>query len=466
MSDKPAPTSVRSFRLYRASAEDTPLDLNAATGDEPLRQLYPDMVQATLKALRSDEGTAADLPTTLVLDATEHGASDIHIDPANEGCVVRFRINGVLYDTTEFLADGAQRLINQIKGAAEIDPMRSFTPQEGRWRQEIDGHHVDLRVTTIPSVAGDKIAIRLLDPQRANQQLENIGLSDAHLARLNTWAENPDGLFLTVGPTGSGKTTTLYALLQRFRTSARSVVTIEDPVEYRLEGLTQIQVNERQGLTFPAAIRSMLRLDPNIVMVGEVRDDASATAAADAAITGRVVMSSLHCRDAAGAITALRNRGVSNHQIAASLRVVVAQRLIRRLDPDARVEVQPDEADLHWLKAMGKPAPTVCFDTHAHAGRHALTGEGRIGVYEVLELTERDVDLILADASEREIRASLQSTDHHTLIDDGLAKVEAGLISLGDLRHAVGVSHVQSAPAVEPAASDQPNGKDADRAAA
>ncbi|MEM1447350.1 MAG: ATPase, T2SS/T4P/T4SS family, partial [Planctomycetota bacterium] len=348
----------------------------------------------------------------------------------------------------------------------EIDPMRSFTPQEGRWRQEMDGHHVDLRVTTIPSVAGDKIAIRLLDPQRANQQLDSIGLSKPHLAALEKWAENPEGLFLTVGPTGSGKTTTLYALLQRFRTSARSVVTIEDPVEYRLEGLTQIQVNERQGLTFPAAIRSMLRLDPNIVMVGEVRDDASATAAADAAITGRVVMSSLHCRDAAGAITALRNRGVSNHQIAASLRVVVAQRLVRQLNPEARVEIVPDEADLHWLKAMGKAAPSVCYDTPAHAGRHAVTGEGRIGVYEVLELTESDVELILADASEREIRTALQSRQHTALVDDGLAKVEAGLISLGDLRHAVGVSQVQSATSIESGTESAPAEDDHDRAAA
>ncbi|MEM9418057.1 MAG: ATPase, T2SS/T4P/T4SS family [Planctomycetota bacterium] len=444
MAEKTSPAPVRSFRLYRASAEDAPLDLNEEVREEPLRQLHPDMVRATHEALRSDEGTAANLASTLVLDATQQGASDIHIDPTNDGCVIRFRVNGVLYDTAEFLGDSTQRLINQVKGAAEIDPMRSFNPQEGRWRQEMNGHHVDLRVTTIPSVAGDKIAIRLLDPQRANQQLDGIGLNGPQFQTIERWAENPDGLFVTVGPTGSGKTTTLYALLQRFRGSARSVVTIEDPVEYRLEGLTQIQVNERQGLTFPVAIRSMLRLDPNIVMVGEMRDDASANAAAEAAITGRVVMSSLHCRDAAGAITALRNRGVSNHQIAASLRMVVAQRLIRRLDPVARVEVEPDEADLHWLKAVGKPVPKTCFDTPAHAGRQALTGEGRIGVYEVLQLTEQDVELILADASEREIRDQLNLRGHTSLIDDGLAKVEVGLISLGDLRQAIGVGHVQT----------------------
>ncbi|MEM1107662.1 MAG: ATPase, T2SS/T4P/T4SS family [Planctomycetota bacterium] len=444
MTDQPTPPAVRSFRLYRSVPVDAPLDLQDAPREEPLRPLHPEMVTATMEAIR-DDAANADLPTTLVLDATANGASDIHLDPTGDGCVVRFRINGVLYDAAEFLADSTQRLVNQIKGAAEIDPTRSFTPQEGRWRLEIDERPIDLRVTTIPSVAGDKIAIRLLDPQRANQQLDSIGLSEADLSQLNHWADNPDGLLLTVGPTGSGKTTTLYALLQRFRTSARSIVTVEDPVEYRLEGLTQVQVNERQGLTFPAAIRSMLRLDPNIVMVGEVRDNASATAAAEAAITGRVVMSSLHCRDAAGAVTALRNRGVSNHQIAASLRVVVAQRLVRRLDPDARIEVQPDEADLHWLKVMGKPAPSVCYDTPAHAGRHALTGEGRIGVYELLELTEPEIELILADASEREIRNALVARGHDTLVDDGLAKVEAGLISLADLRQAVGVSRATSA---------------------
>lgn len=466
MADSSKPVIViqrRSFRLDQV-VDDAPLNLTAPR-DEPLRRLHPDMVSHTLDALRATDGPSADLPSTLVLDATAQGASDIHIDPTHDGCIVRFRINGVLYDTATFLPDSTQKLVNQIKGAAEIDPMRSFKPLEGRWRQMIDEHHVDLRVTTIPSVAGDKIAIRLLDPQRANQQLENIGLNDAHLARVNHWAENPDGLFLTVGPTGSGKTTTLYSLLQRFRTSARSIVTVEDPVEYRLEGLTQIQVNERQGLSFPAAIRALLRLDPNIVMVGEVRDDASANAAADAAITGRVVMSSLHCRDAAGAITALRNRGVSNHQIAASLRVVVAQRLIRRLDPDARIEIKPDEADLNWLKAMGKSAPSTCYDTHAHAGRHAITGEGRIGVYEVFEPNEEVLELILANASESELRAAMLAVGHLTLIDDGLAKVEAGLISLGDLRHALGVSHAANTTPHQ-APHDHPDQDQADRAAA
>lgn len=444
MSDTPP---IRSFRLYRASAVKAPLDLNQADRDEPLRQLYPDLAGATLEALRSDDSSNENLPALLVADAVQQGASDIHIDPAHDGCVIRLRINGVLYDIAEFLADSTQRLVNQIKSAAEIDPTRSFTPHEGRWRQDTEGHPIDLRVTTMPSVAGEKIAIRILDPQRANQQLGSIGLNPQHLDRLEKWAENPDGLFLTVGPTGSGKTTTLYALLQQFRLSARSIVTIEDPVEYRLEGLTQVQVNERHDLTFAAALRSILRLDPNIVMVGEVRDNASATAAAEAAITGRVVMSSLHCRDVAGAITALRNRGVSNHQIAASLRVVVAQRLVRKLNPEARVEVEPSEADLHWLKALGKAAPSVCYETHAHAGRQALTGEGRVGVYEVLELSERDVDLILANASEREIRAELLRHGHTTLVDDGLAKVEAGLISLGDLRQALGISHaLASAP--------------------
>ena len=441
MSETPTPPPIRSFRLYRASAADAPLELNETPRDEPLRQLHPEMVTATLDALRSDDAASADIHSTLILDAREQGASDIHIDPTGNGCVVRFRINGVLYDTAEFLAEGTHRLINQIKNVAEIDPTKNFTPHDGRFGQEIDGHHIDLRVTTIPSVAGDKIAIRLLDPQRANQQLDAIGLSEPHLESIERWAENPDGLFLTVGPTGSGKTTTLYSLLQRFTGSARSVTTIEDPVEYRLEGLAQIQVNERQGLTFPTAIRSMLRLDPNIIMVGEVRDDDSALAAANAAITGRVVMSSLHCRDAASAITALRNRGVSNHQIAASLRVVVAQRLVRRLDPEARIEIKPEDADLHWLKAIGREAPETCYDTHAHAGRQALTGEGRTGIYEVLELTEQDIDLILNNASEREIRAALRERGHTTLVDDGLAKVAAGLISLDELRHAVGVGN-------------------------
>ena len=422
------------LKLFATSTPDTH-DPAAA-----LRPLHPEMVAGTLEVLKSglhDKGGA--IATTLAVDAIRAGASDVHLDPTRTGCVVRFRINGVLYDTQVFLEGGAQRLVNQIKTAAEIDPLPAFKAQEGRWHLNHEGRHLDLRVTTIPAAGGEKMSIRLLDPKRAGQQLDTIGLCGDHYATVQRWSENADGLFLTVGPTGSGKTTTLYALLQRFRETARSVLTVEDPVEFRLEGISQIQVNERHGLTFGSALRSTLRLDPDVVMVGEVRDDDSASAAVDAAITGRVVLSSMHCRDAASAVTALRNWGLSNPQIAASLRIVVAQRLVRRLNPSTCVQVELTDSDLHWLRVVGAEPPEVCFEPSPDADPHALKGAGRTGVYEVLELNENDVDLILADASERELRRALYARGHATLVADGLAKVEAGLISLADLRQAVGV---------------------------
>ena len=422
------------LKLFASSVTETQ-DTAAA-----LRPLHPELIAGTMDVLKSGlHDTNAQIATTLAHDALKAGASDVHLDPTENGCVVRFRINGVLYDTQVFLEGGAQRLINQIKTAAEIDPLPAFKAQEGRWHLQHEDRYLDLRVTTIPAAGGEKMAIRLLDPQKAGQQLDSIGLAGDHYQKIQRWSENADGLFLTVGPTGSGKTTTLYALLQRFRETARSVITVEDPVEFRLDGVSQIQVNERHDLTFANALRSTLRLDPDVVMVGEVRDDESASAAVDAAITGRVVMSSLHCRDAASAVTALRNWGVTNHQIAASLRIVVAQRLVRRLNPDASLEVALTDSDLHWLRVVGAEAPSVCFEPDASADPHALRGAGRTGVYEVLELNENDVDLILANASERELRRALHARGHATLVADGLAKVEAGLISLADLRQAIGV---------------------------
>ena len=422
------------LKLFSSSSAETQ-ETSAA-----LRPLHPDMVAGTLEVLKSGPNDAGGMiATTLAIDAIKAGASDVHLDPTQSGSVVRFRINGELYDTQEFLEGGAQRLVNQIKTAAQIDPLPAFKAQEGRWNLQHDGRQLDLRVTTIPVAGGEKMSIRLLDPKRAGQQLDTIGLCGDHFTKVQRWSENADGLFLTVGPTGSGKTTTLYALLQKFRETARSVVTVEDPVEFRLEGVNQIQVNERHGLTFGSALRSTLRLDPDVVMVGEVRDDDSASAAVDAAITGRVVMSSMHCRDAAGAVTALRNWGLTNPQIAASLRIVVAQRLVRRLNPETSVKADLNDGDLHWLRVVGAEPPVVCFEPAPDADPCELKGAGRTGVYEVLELSENDVDLILADASERELRRALHDRGHATLVADGLAKVEAGLISLADLRQAIGV---------------------------
>ncbi|MEM7627465.1 MAG: ATPase, T2SS/T4P/T4SS family [Planctomycetota bacterium] len=419
-------------------------------GEPIARDLYVDMFRLTLDRLKhwgdrasaraaADETDSDSIAATLLSDAAREGASDIHVDPMREGAMVRFRVNGLMYDVAELLPHQTARLVNQIKTSAEIDPMHAFRPIEGRWRHEAEGRSFDLRVTCVPSVSGDKLTVRVLDPQRIGHQLHDLGLSEAHRQEIEDWTEYADGLFLSVGPTGAGKTTTLYALLHKFRDTDKSVVTIEDPVEYRLDGLTQIQVDTRHALTFANGLRSMLRLDPDYMMVGEVRDDASAHAAVEAAVTGRVVISTIHCGDAAASVTALRNWGLTNHQIAASLRVVVAQRLLRRLDPKRRIEVRPNDADLAWLRAVGAEPPSACFARDPDSEPDELHGPGRVGLFEVLRLREDDLDLILRGAGQREMRRGLAEREHRTLIDDGLAKVEAGLVSLGDLRRCIGV---------------------------
>ena len=409
--------------------------------------IHRDMVRLTLdrlkhmtdrKAVPAEPVEPTTVADTLLHDACREGASDIHLDPRREGAMVRFRINGLLYDVAELLPEQAQRLVNQIKTESNIDPVHAFHPVEGRWRHELEGRHLDMRVTCVPSISGEKLTIRVLDPKRIGHQLHHLGFCDEHRDLVQQWTENADGLFLTVGPTGGGKTTTLYALLHRFRDGAHSVVTIEDPVEYRLDGLTQVQVDMRHDLTFATGIRSMLRLDPDYVMIGEVRDAASAEAAVNAAITGRVVMSSIHCSDAASSVTALRNWGLNDHQIAASLRVVVAQRLVRTLNPETRVECEPDESDRRWLAAVKREAPQQCFKRDPEANRAGLDGAGRTGVFEVLRMEDNDLEMILGGAGQRQLRRSLAEREHRTLVDDGLEKVQRGQISLADLRQAVG----------------------------
>ena len=386
---------------------------------------------------KSGTGDGADEVGDLLLrDALRERASDVHLEPAEDGWRVRLRIDGCLYDAAFLGHDVGQRLVRHFKALSGVDSVTTQRPQDGRRTYRLDGRDVDLRLAAAPCLAGEKLVLRLLACGAAGWDLAALGMSDAQLTHMHEWLANVHGMVLVVGPTGSGKTTTLYALLRQLRLAERAITTIEDPVEYQIPGVTQMQVNAKAGLTFASAVKAMGRLDSDVLLVGEMREAESARAALDAAGRGRVLLSTLHCRDAVAAVRALRNWGLSDHEIAGSLDVVVAQRLVRVLCPACRREEAPSDADRVWFESAGippprhtwEPRPGGCPDCHATGYR------GRTGVFEVWRLDEPDYRLLLRRADELAIRRDLSRRGHRTLLADGLDKADRGITSLEELK--------------------------------
>ncbi len=372
----------------------------------------------------------------LVEDAIAARASDIHLEPRENELRVRLRIDGAVSDVASLELEQGKWLTNQFKALAGLDPIVPFTPKDSRARVATDNFTVDLRLALAPCQRGEALSLRLLDSRRLERCIQDLGLTGPHLQQLEDWLENVNGMFIAAGPTGSGKTTTVYALLHELKFADRTVVSIEDPVEYELAGITQVQLDERHHLSFAEGVKSMLRLDPDFLMIGEIRDGASAHAAVDAAITGRVLLSTVHARDAVGTVTALRNWGLPDHEIAESLAVVVAQRLMRRLCLDCRKSGPPTEADLRWFRAMEIPAPAVVWSSTGCDKCHGLGHVGRVGIFELWRLREADYELILAHADEHRLRRHFYQGHESGLLADGMEKVVAGITSVAELRRA------------------------------
>jgi general secretion pathway protein E len=385
----------------------------------------------------SGEATGTDHAGTLLRVAVRERATDVHLEPRSGGVRVRLRIDGTLLDAATLRRAPGERLIRHFKALAGIDTAGGFRPADARLTQEVDGRPIDLRIACVPTVSGEKLAMRLLDRSRANQSLHELGLADDDRLRVETWLTYACGMFLVVGPTGSGKTTTLYALLHRLKLRERSVATIEDPVEYQIDGVAQMQVDRRHDLTFDTGLRAMLRLDPDYLLLGEIRDVDAARAAAEAANGGRVLMSTLHGPDAAGAVTTLRGYGLADHEIAAALRVVVGQRLVRRLCPHCRRPADLTDEDRRWLAAVGLPRADDDATFYNATGCDVCRGlgyDGRVGVFEVWRLGAADCSRIAAHADEQTIRRSARAEGQRDLLEDGYAKAAAGVTSLAELK--------------------------------
>ena len=396
--------------------------------------------EALARVASGDEAIhALGLATALLTDAVRENASDIHLDPGDDGYDLRFRIDGALVDTLRLSRTHGLPLLRALKTHAELDPAFALRPQDGRASLRVAGDEVSVRVATGPGVRGEKLALRLLPHALTRPPLDQLGLSTPDYAALTGAMHDVRGMILISGPTGSGKTTTLYALVREFARSGRSIVSIEDPVEYVLDDVTQLQVNERQGLTYAEGVKGLLRLDPDVLMMGEMRDPVSARAALDAADSGHVFLSTLHARDAAGTISVLRHFGLSDHEIAATLDLLVAQRLVRRLCFACRRPEPPTPDEARWLQMCRQPVPDKTW--HAvgcpKCGRSGYTG--RIGVFEIHRLTESDADLIVSHADEHTLRRHLRGRGALSMVEDDLQKVAEGVTTIAEFQSVGGM---------------------------
>ncbi|MBD3635630.1 MAG: type II/IV secretion system protein [Methylophaga sp.] len=379
-----------------------------------------------------DEGLGAH---ALLHDAVQARASDIHLDPFPTHYQIRLRIDGTMIDAIEIEVEQGQRLAHQFKVLGNIDPLPSVNCDEGRFSYELEDKSLDLRVTAVPCVSGDKLAIRLLSPPQAVKEVRQLGIHNQGIESIRRWMDANGSMFLVAGPTGSGKTTTLYALLHELKLNDSHVITLEEPVEYEVPGINQIQVNPTHNLTFANGSEAMLRLDPDYVLIGEIRDVPSARAAVNIATSGRALMATLHSRDAVGTITALRNMGLDDYEISSNLGLVVAQRLARKLCPDCKVEDTLDEIEKKWLQEQGREVPATVWRAEGCAACNELGYKGRLGIFEVWQPSEEDLGMILNHEDEHALRHALIERGEMLMLDDGLAKVEEGLTTLRELQH-------------------------------
>jgi general secretion pathway protein E len=371
---------------------------------------------------------------TLLSDAAEARATDVHLDPGEDTYRVRFRVDGELVEITRLERELGIRIVNQLRALARLDPVRATEPGSGRFSYMLDDYELDVRVTEAPCIDGDKLSVRLLTPARVVTDIEQLGLDESGVGYLRDWLETVGGMLLTVGPTGSGKTTTLYALLHQLKMTEAEVVTLEHPVEYGIDGINQIPVNPAQGLDFATGAKGMLRLDPDYLVIGELRDQHSAEAAINAAAGGRATMASLHARDAVDSVTVLRNFGLDDFEIASNLDLVVSQRLVRRLCSDCIEPTEPAARDRAWLDSQDFDVPDEVYHGTGCDTCGGLGYRGRIGLFEIWSPTDDDYEAIVEHCPTHRLRHALAERKHRFLLDDGMSKVREGLVALADLR--------------------------------
>jgi type IV pilus assembly protein PilB len=416
--------------IAQTDKDSVELDLEASSEEA---ELSLDQLQRS-----SEEAPIIKLVNLILSDSLKKGASDIHVEPYERDFRVRFRIDGILYNMMNPPLRLRDAMTSRIKIMAKMDISEKRLPQDGRIkiRTKFDGKRkeIDYRVSTLPTLFGEKIVLRILDRDVLPLDMSKLGFEEVSLRKIQEAILKPYGMVLVTGPTGSGKTSTLYAALNRLNTPETNIMTAEDPVEYNFRGINQVQIKEQIGLTFAAALRSFLRQDPNIILVGEIRDFETTEIAIKAALTGHLVLSSVHTNDAPSTISRLLNMGIEPFLVATSVHLICAQRLIRKICPDCKIELK---TPLQALVSAGfSQEEARQIETYKGEGCKTCNGtgyKGRIGMYEVMEIGEAIQELILMGASAREIRHKAVEEGMLTLRQSGLAKIKAGATTLDEV---------------------------------
>lgn len=421
----------RLSELYTSEGVET-AGIEAATdGEDGLESLLEDMPRTADLLDTVDDAPVIRLINGLIAEAVRRRASDIHVEPFEERLAVRLRIDGVLQDVLGLSPRLAPLITSRIKVMARLDITEKRLPQDGRISLTIGGKSLDVRVSTLPARHGERVVLRLLDKEQGHFEIDALGMSGAILERYKAALEQPNGIILVTGPTGSGKTTTLYAGLARLNDQSRNILTIEDPVEYALDGVGQTQVNAKIGMSFAAGLRAILRQDPDVVMVGEIRDRETADIAVQASLTGHLVLSTVHTNSAVAAVTRLRDMGVEPFLLASTVKAILAQRLVRRLCESCKRPYAPDPGERRLLgsDAAGDVtlwAPAGCADC-GHTGF-----AGRVGLYEIAVIDGEMRRLIHADSDEDALAAHAFAQSE-TLLESGVAHARAGRTSLAEV---------------------------------
>jgi len=382
----------------------------------------------------SDEAPIINFVNTVLYEAVKDRASDIHVEPFEEDLSVRYRVDGVLYSIHSLQKRFHSPIISRIKVMADLDIAEKRLPQDGRIRIKIAGKDIDIRVSVVPTSFGERIVLRLLDRSQVLLGLGEIGMAPDHLRATERLTSTSHGIVLVTGPTGSGKTTTLYAALSRINSADKNIITIEDPVEYQLKGISQIQVNPKIDLTFANGLRSILRQDPNVIMVGEIRDLETAEIAIQASLTGHLVFSTLHTNDAAGAVTRLIDMGIEPFLVASSVSAILAQRLVRKVCPDCRENYVPLPEELEELGVDREAISPEGIWKGVGCLSCMNTGYlGRIGIYELLRVSDLIKAQILKNPDSGSIKKAALKEGMRTLREDGAMKVLEGKVTVQEI---------------------------------
>jgi type IV pilus assembly protein PilB len=436
-------TMATGYEVRRAVASPEHIDAlieQLSTLSGSVTEVEEEAFEAEIIELResADEAPIVKLVHAVIADAVRRGVSDVHFEPSGHDMRVRFRVDGVVFDSTTVPRHLISGLISRIKIMAELDIAEKRVPQDGRIGLSVDGNYVDLRVATLPTVRGEAVVMRVLDSRSIVMDLDALGMYEVDRARLQTAIRATHGAILVTGPTGSGKTTTLYAALTELNTPDKTLVTVEDPVEYELEGVKQVQVHPKAGLTFATGLRALLRSDPDVVMVGEIRDAETAQIAIESALTGHLVMTTLHANDAPLAAARLMEMGIEPYLVTSSVACVVAQRLVRKLceckTPVKLSKAMLEEHGFQVARGLSAFEPAGCVSC-------AQTGfKGRTGLYEVMAMTDDVRRLILDGARNDELARVASEQGMRTLHEAGLAKVAQGITSVPEVLRVLGSS--------------------------